>query len=592
MTMIRTLRTAVMGICLMLANQAWADSCKLMSYGTLQVTMVGEKPMTTTKINGVNTQFILDTGAFFNMMSRADALSLGLPLQPAPFGFRVGGIGGSASAQLTRVQDFGILSTTIKRVEFIVGGTDVGHGLLGANLLDVADLEIDLAKGKTTLFKPHDCRKESLAYWTKGGNYNVADIEPAQNENDRPTFLNVIIDGKKVRAVLDSGAASTLLTRAAAKRIGIDLDGPGVKSGSRSFGIGAKTVKTWTVPIATFSVGTETIQHSQMQVIDGRLGDTDMLLGVDFLLAHHVYIANSQRKMYFTYNGGRVFTFAKASDSSTPTETDTAMDNAGAGPKAASDYAQQGEASLSRGEPATAVADLSKAIQMAPAEAAYYVARARAYAAQKQIKTARADLDKSLSLDPKNVDALLLRATIRLAHKPKDRTGAQADVAAASALVVSGSPQARLIASLDIQLDHPAEALPLLDSWIHVHPDDAVLGVALNSRCWARSLTNQLLKKALHDCRKAISRDGKRPAYLDSLGLVELRLGNYPESIKAYQQAVALMPHSAWSSYGLGLAELGSGQAIAGKADIAIARALDPKIDTRAAKFGLISAGK
>lgn len=588
--MIRALRVASMGICLLLANQAWADSCKLMSYGTLQVTMVGEKPVTMVKINGVDTQFILDSGAFFNMMSRADALSLGLHLQPAPFGFRLGGIGGTASAQLTLVDNFGILNTTIKRVEFIVGGTDIGHELLGANLLDAADLDIDLANGKATLFKPSHCKKDSMAYWTKGGNYNLADIKSADREIDRRTFLDVIIDGKKVRAVIDSGAASTLLSRDAAKRIGINLEGPGVKIGSRSFGIGAKTMQTWTVPIATFSVGTETIQHSQMQVIDGRLGDTDMLLGVDFLLAHHVYIANSQGKMYFTYNGGRVFTFAKAADSSTPTEAGIAVADASARLKTASDYALQGEAYLSRGEPKAAVTDLSKAIQMAPDDATYYVARARAYAAQKQIETARADLDKSLSLDPKNVEALLTRATVRLRHK--DQTGAQADVTAASALAVTGSPQARQIASLDIQLGHPAEALPLLDGWIHVHRDDAMLGLALNSRCWARSLTDQSLKKALHDCRKAISRDGKKPAYLDSLGLVELRLGNYAKSITAYQQAVALMPRSAWSSYGLGLAELGNGQTIAGNADLAIARALDPKIDTRAAMFGLVTAGK
>jgi hypothetical protein len=33
----------------------------------------------------------------------------------------------------------------------------------------------------------------------------------------------------------------------------------------------------------------------------------DMLLGVDFLKSHHVLIANSQNKFYFTYAGGSVF---------------------------------------------------------------------------------------------------------------------------------------------------------------------------------------------------------------------------------------------------------------------------------------------
>jgi len=32
-----------------------------------------------------------------------------------------------------------------------------------------------------------------------------------------------------------------------------------------------------------------------------------MLLGLDFLRAHRVYVAHSQGKLYFTYSGGPVF---------------------------------------------------------------------------------------------------------------------------------------------------------------------------------------------------------------------------------------------------------------------------------------------
>ena len=77
------------------------------------------------------------------------------------------------------------------------------------------------------------------------------------------------------------------------------------------------------------------------------------------------------------------------------------------------------------------------------------------------------------------------------------------------------------------------------------------------------------------------------PAYLDSLGLVELRLRHYSESIKAYEQALAQGPHSAWSRYGLGLAETRNGQADAGHADLLAAHALDPNIEARAGKYGL-----
>ncbi|QNK03879.1 retroviral-like aspartic protease family protein [Dyella telluris] len=571
---------------LLFATHVWAGECHLESYGTLPVEMVGNQATTMVKINGQSTRFILDTGAFFNIMSAANAAALGLRLQPAPFGYRVSGIGGSANIQQAHVKEFGILDTTLKNVDFIVGGSDAGNGLLGANLLDIADLEIDLAHGKLTLFKAEHCDNTSLAYWVKDDKYNLADIERSPNRFDRRTFVNVTINGRKVRALIDSGAAATVLFREAAERIGIDVSARDVKSGFTSFGVGGRPVHSWTVNIDSFSVGSETIQHSQMQVLDGSTNDgTDMLLGVDFLLAHHMFIATSKGKVYFTYNGGRVFTYAQAPGDDGKAMTDT---NA-ASPKSAADAAMLGQAHLSRGEAHAAVADLDEAIRMAPGQADYYVIRARAFQADMQPEAAAADLDTALSLQPRQVDALLMRARLRLAHK--DRAGAASDAATASAAVTAGSTQARAVASLYIQLDQPASALPLLDDWIRLHGDDAMLGAALNERCWARALSNQMLDDALKDCRKAIRRDGQNPAYLDSLGLVQLRLGQYPDAIKAYRQSLAEKPDTAWSRYGLGLAEIRAGQADAGQADLVAARALDPHIETQAAGFGLTASG-
>jgi tetratricopeptide (TPR) repeat protein len=149
--------------------------------------------------------------------------------------------------------------------------------------------------------------------------------------------------------------------------------------------------------------------------------------------------------------------------------------------------------------------------------------------------------------------------------------------------------QSRSIASLYIASDQPANAVPLLDAWIRAHEDDAWLGCALNERCWARALANQALGDALHDCRKAIKRDGDRPAYLDSLGMVYLRMGSYAEAIEAYQRALSQSPRTAWSHYGLGLAELRSGQTDAGNGVLSTARSLDKEIDARAAKLGLVA---
>jgi tetratricopeptide (TPR) repeat protein/predicted aspartyl protease len=563
--------------------------CTLAKYGTLSVEMIGERPTTLVKVNGAVTRFAVDTGAFFSFMSHANADALGLKVFPAPFGFRVSGIGGSAVAEVTRIKDLGILDTDLHNIDFVVGGSDAGQAWLGANLLDFADLEIDLAQGKVTLFKPEDCRKSALAYWVKGGGtYNVADLHPSVSLNDRRGFVDVKINGKTVRALLDSGAVATLLDRRAAQRVGIDLDGPAVKAGGPVHGIGAKTYQSWIVPIDTFSVGTETIRHSEMLVMDGNMGDgsTDMILGVDFMLAHHVYVANSQRKLYFTYNGGRVFSLDTASIGAHESAA-AAVDDAGSEPKTAADYALRGQARRARGELANALSDLDAAIRLDPNNADDHLIRARILLAQKQPEAALDDLDKALSLDPENLDARLLRAELR--HTKKNEAGAAADIAAAQKLAPAGSMQSRSIASLYIAIDQPANAVPLLDAWIRAHEDDASLGSALNERCWARALANQALGDALHDCRKAIKRDGDRPAYLDSLGMVYLRMGSYAEAIEAYQRALSQSPRTAWSHYGLGLAELRSGQTDAGNGELSTARSLDKEIDARAAKLGLVA---
>ena len=582
----RMFRLCCLGAGVLLAGQAWAGSCQVVRYGTLPVEIEGGRATTEVKINGADTRFQLDTGSFFNIMSNATAASLGLKLRAMPFNFRISGIGGTAGAQYTRVKDFGILGTTLNNIDFLVGGSDAGYGLLGANLLDFADLEIDMAHGKLSLFKVDGCEKRGLAYWSNGRDFFMADLKPADSSTDRRTFIEVTINGKKLRALLDSGAYATALTRHAAERVGIKVDTPDEKQGI-THGFGAKLVKTWTVPVDEFSVGTESIHHSQMQVIDSTLSDgTDMLLGLDYLLAHHMFIANSQRKAFFTYNGGRVFALAEADDAD---KSAAAAENTGTSPKTAADYALRGEANLSRGEPKAAIADLNEAIRMAPDHADYYAARAKALWTDKQSDAALTDLNKSLSMDPKNLDALLLRASLHLAHK--DRTSAEADVTAASVLAPAGSPQARMITTLYVELDQPGSALPYLDDWIRLHRNDAELGLALNERCWARALSNQMLDEALKDCRKAIDRDGDIAAYLDSLGLVQLRLGHYAESIKTYQQALTHAPHSAWSHYGLGLAEIRSGQTDAGHADLVAARALSSTIDERAGKYGLAEKG-
>ncbi|MBD8900080.1 aspartyl protease family protein [Rhodanobacter sp. DHG33] len=573
---------------MLLSGAAFAGtSCHLADYGALPVEMEGNRATTMVAINGQNTRLILDTGAMFNTMSRANATDLKLRESMLPFDLRGSGIGGSFGVELARVRDFGILGATLHNVEFLVGGSDSGMAFLGASFLDVFDLDIDLAHGKLHLMKPSDCGAQPMAYWVTDGRFETADLLSSMNAHDRRSFVEVVINGKKIRAMLDSGSEATLLTRSAAEEVGIDLSAIGAKAAGRMAGAGAKSLQTWVVPIASYSIGTETISNSKVLVMDGRIGlgedAPDMLLGVDFFLAHRIYIANSQRKIYFTYNGGRVFSLAQApGDSSKP---DAAATGTGDALKTADDYALRGQADLSRGETTAALADLDKAIGMDAGKADWYATRARVHMRLGQPDTAMSDLDQAIKLDPSDVGNLLQRAKLKLAHK--DKAGAQSDVAAARQLAQPGSQQSRVIAQFYIATGQPAEALPLLDDWINLHGNDHAMGAVLNDRCRARAFANVMADKALRDCRKAIKLDGASPAYLESEALAQLRLQDYADAITNFQQVVSQQPRWAWARYGLGLARIRSGQPDAGNADLAAAKAINPEIGAKFEQYGI-----
>ncbi|MBD8872552.1 aspartyl protease family protein [Rhodanobacter sp. DHB23] len=571
---------------MLLGGTAMAGTCHLADYGALPVEMEGNRATAMAAINGQNTRLILDTGAMFNTMSRANATDLKLRQSMLPFDLRGSGIGGSFGVSLARVRDFGILGATLHNVEFLVGGSDSGMGFIGASFLDVFDLDIDLAHGKLHLMKPSSCGDRPMAYWVTDGHFQMADLLSSRNAHDSRSFVDVVINGRKIRAMLDSGSEATLLTRSAAERAGLDLSAADVKAVGRMSGAGARSFQTWLVPIPSYSIGTETISNSKVLVMDGRIGTgedaPDMLLGVDFFLAHRIYVANSQGKVYFTYNGGRVFSLAQAPGDSKPDVT--AADAADA-PRTADDYALRGQADLARGETTAALADLDKAIGMDPGKPDWYATRARVHLLLGQPDTGMADLDQAIRLDPDDVGNLLQRARLKLAHK--DKAGAESDMAAARQLAPPGSQQSRVIAQFYIATGQPGEALPLLDEWIRLHGNDHGLGAALDDRCRARGLANVMPDKALHDCRKAIKLDGATPAYLESEALVQLRLKDYADAITGFEQVLAQRPRLAWARYGLGLARIRSGQADAGNADLAAAKAINPQVDAQFEHYGL-----
>ena len=575
------------------------------------ITMTNLRPLMTAKINGADVQFLVDSGAFYSMISAASAAQLNLATHPAPFGFYLTGIGGgTANASIAKVAVFTLAGVPLHNIEFLVGGSEVGAGsigILGQNILHIADVEYDLGQGFVRLMKPRDCSKALLAYWVSATTpYSVIDIESTTPQKPFATG-SASINGTRIRVMFDSGAGVSTLSLRAAARVGIKPDSPGVIDAGPTYGIGKNTIPSYMAPFSSFKIGEEEIRNTKLRIADIDLPNADMLIGPDFFLSHRIYVANGQHKLYFTYNGGPVFNLSGAkyatgapAPTPTPTTSSTAAEpaqdpssgdskKAAADTEDAADYSRRGTALASRRDFAQALTNLTRACELAPADAEYFYQRGMVYWQMRQGGAAMADFDQALKLKPDDVAALVSRAELSLQSGDKVRAGADLD--AANAVAAKQADVRYAMAHAYLRADLAAPAIAQYDLWIDSHADDARLPEALNSRCWARALAGVDLALALKDCDAALKRaDKSSPFYarvVNSRGLVLLRMGDYDKSMSDFDASLKANPKDAWSWYGRGIDKLRKQRTAEGDADIAQATALWPKIADEFSRRGI-----
>ncbi len=310
------------------ADAKAAGACKLYMSpeGALHVEPGTRRPVVVVKINGRPARALIDTGAASSLLSEAAARRMGLTLRPAAA--RMGGMGGAFETYVVDVKLN--LAGADTPVRMLAGGrtSDVDL-LIGDDLLHVFDVEFDLAHGIVRLMKGQGCRDVDMPYWADG--YSEAPLLRPSQDGDDHFVTPVRLNGREVRAYLDSGAEASLATLAAARRAGVAVAASAPTARGRGLGPGQVAISF--APLQSFEIGGERIANTRLSFGDVFAGDTyektgshlpqrmaveDMLLGADFLAAHRVMLSPSHHKMFFTYNGGPVFAPPVAADGVSP----------------------------------------------------------------------------------------------------------------------------------------------------------------------------------------------------------------------------------------------------------------------------------
>jgi tetratricopeptide (TPR) repeat protein len=583
----------------LVAAPAAQAACEFQKVAEVPVTMRGLQPLVHARINGHDTTFILDTGAFFSAVSDDAVARFGMKKSSVPMGLMIRSVGGATTGARAATADMmEFAGGHFSNMQFLAGGR-IGDGevagVIGQNLLGNYDMEYDLANGVLRFFQAKDCRGANLAYWSAGKALSSVDLREV---GDNPKNINRLvtaakINGKTIRVNFDSGSSMSFVSRPTAAKAGVPISSEGVTAAGVTYGVFGSGQETFLAPFASFAIGAEEIKNTQLRVSDIQLGDSEMLIGADFFLSHRILVAKSQGKIYFTYNGGPVFRLDRNPDArpatvadakpiappaSAPATTPSAALTTGA------EYHRRGQASMARRDFMGGVADFTKAIELEPSDATHYHARALARLGAGQPVLAMADLGEALKRDPNDVEALMLRGRLYLASKDPDR--GQADFDAALKLAPTNN---RL--PMEIGLSYAGAglfqaAVRQFDSWIAAHPADLRVPQVQAARCFTRAAWGQELEAALVDCDAALKKDRVSQA-MEARGLVLLRLGRTDEAISQFAAALKAQPKAAGALYGRGLAQLTKGAKAEGEADIAAAKSLEPRQIEQYARWGL-----
>ena len=295
-------------------------ACRLAT-AEVPVTMQGLRPLVAAKIDGQPVQLLLDSGAFGTSLTASFAAKAKLPpvtakaigsLVPTSANtITTGAKGHETETGLVIAPSFEFGGSKFPNVKFLtIRDLDSGaSGLLGQNLLHGSDDEYDFKAGVLRLVRPQDCETANLAYWaTPQMSYSVLPLEAAgRNNGGEHTLAMISINGQPMRAFFDTGAATSFITEHAAARAGVSkTSDAGVTQIGQSEGLDGQ-IKTWVATFASVKIGDEEIKNGKLAIGQSVATDFDVLIGADFFMAHHVYVANSQGKLYFTYSGGPVF---------------------------------------------------------------------------------------------------------------------------------------------------------------------------------------------------------------------------------------------------------------------------------------------
>lgn len=280
-------------------------ACTVQERGTVLFAPVGNRILVPLTINGKNANVVLDTGAARSLVTPEAVRRLGLASDEwiATTLRGIGGIVEHPNADPSSLALGGVplhrhtvthdTSLTVGEMPGFAPTGLVVDGLLGRDLLSPFDLQFDMPTHRLTLYDVRDCSGRFVPW---KGNYAVL---PAEMPIRKAMVVPMMVDGQRLRALLDTGATSSVILAPGMFRLGLTPEMLAHDPGAAVHGVGPHAREMHRHMFRSWQVGPGLQRDPTIWVAPERVVPiVDALLGADWLLA--------QRRVWISFATGQV----------------------------------------------------------------------------------------------------------------------------------------------------------------------------------------------------------------------------------------------------------------------------------------------
>jgi hypothetical protein len=290
------------GVAAVAAGPALAEEeCKLLRLAILDMIPFGGLVVVECAIEDRKLHMLVDTGGWLTCFTEAIAAELKLPVDLRP----EEGIvmyGGLPLRRFVNIAGFRIgrmrappLPYPLMPPGHLPEGVD---GLLAPDFLANFDLDFDFGGKKLSLFSKNHCDGKA-GYWAASP---IEPIDILRDDDGAHIWTHVNVDGEDLKALIDTGASSTVMSMDTARyKFDIRRDDPRLSDDTRY----EKLKDTKRFPFKQMTFGNVRVDNPDIVLVPDNVAQMgpngpSLILGLSVMHHLHMYIAYREKKLYVT----------------------------------------------------------------------------------------------------------------------------------------------------------------------------------------------------------------------------------------------------------------------------------------------------